>query len=42
MKKILLIFIMLIGFTGIALAHSGKTNSQGCHMDHSTGIYHCH
>ncbi|MCG5263359.1 MULTISPECIES: YHYH domain-containing protein [Burkholderiaceae] len=23
-------------------AHSGGTDSQGCHMDHKTGIRHCH
>lgn len=23
-------------------AHSGGTNSAGCHNDHKTGGYHCH
>ncbi|WP_227461464.1 YHYH domain-containing protein [Cupriavidus pauculus] len=23
-------------------AHSGGTDSQGCHIDHKTGIRHCH
>ena len=25
-----------------AFAHSGGTNSSGCHTNHSTGDYHCH
>lgn len=24
------------------LAHSGRTNAQGCHTNRSTGDYHCH
>lgn len=36
----MIIFAVLMG--AIAMAHSGGTNSQGCHVDHSTGIYHCH
>lgn len=26
----------------ILLAHSGGTDSKGCHRDHKTGDYHCH
>lgn len=26
----------------IAFAHSGGTDSRGCHMNHKTGVYHCH
>lgn len=22
--------------------HGGRTNSSGCHNDHSNGTYHCH
>ncbi len=22
--------------------HSGGTDRFGCHVDHSTGVYHCH
>lgn len=22
--------------------HSGGTDASGCHMNHSTGVYHCH
>jgi len=25
-----------------ALAHSGGTDSQGCHTNSKTGAYHCH
>jgi hypothetical protein len=25
-----------------AFAHSGGTDSKGCHRDHKTGDYHCH
>ena len=25
-----------------ALAHSGGTDSSGCHHDHKRGGYHCH
>ena len=25
-----------------SLSHSGRTNSSGCHTNHSTGDYHCH
>lgn len=24
------------------LAHSGGTDQYNCHMDHSTGVRHCH
>ncbi|MFD3301457.1 YHYH domain-containing protein [Aquipseudomonas alcaligenes] len=24
------------------MAHSGGTNANGCHTDHSTDDYHCH
>lgn len=33
--------VLLIG-AGQAIAHSGGTDAYGCHMDHSTGLYHCH
>ena len=26
----------------IVLAHSGGTDSNGCHRNHKTGDYHCH
>lgn len=32
--------IMLSATT--AFAHSGGTDSKGCHTNHKTGEYHCH
>ncbi len=26
----------------VVLAHSGGTNSDGCHTNKKTGVYHCH
>lgn len=40
MKTIIAIAITLAA--GFAQAHSGGTNSSGCHTDHKTGTYHCH
>ena len=37
-----LIAIMMIGFSMAAFAHSGGTDSNGCHTNHKTGDYHCH
>jgi hypothetical protein len=28
--------------TPAAIAHSGRTNAQGCHHNRKTGGYHCH
>ncbi|MEC6882188.1 MULTISPECIES: YHYH domain-containing protein [Photobacterium] len=28
--------------SGVANAHSGGTDSNGCHTNHKTGVYHCH
>ncbi|MGQ9940854.1 YHYH domain-containing protein, partial [Pseudomonas aeruginosa] len=28
--------------SAVAVAHSGGTDSKGCHTNHSTGEYHCH
>ncbi len=46
MKKILAgavvaMFMISLG-AGVAAAHSGRTNSDGCHKDHKRGTYHCH
>lgn len=27
---------------GQVMAHSGGTAADGCHIDHKTGIRHCH
>ncbi len=41
MKKV--VFILLgLGFLAVLFAHSGGTNSAGCHTNHKTGKYHCH
>ncbi|PDS28003.1 YHYH domain-containing protein [Rhizobium phaseoli] len=39
------IFSVLIVFTlstSTVAAHSGGTDSNGCHTNHKTGDYHCH
>ncbi|WNJ97193.1 YHYH domain-containing protein [Vibrio ruber] len=41
MKKII-IFLFTMSMSCTALAHSGGTNSSGCHQNHKTGDYHCH
>ncbi|EHU1359896.1 YHYH domain-containing protein [Acinetobacter johnsonii] len=41
MKRILFICFIGMSFT-YANAHSGGTNSQGCHTNSKTGDYHCH
>lgn len=41
MKKILAI-IVVSTFTTVVFAHSGGTDSKGCHTNHKTGSYHCH
>lgn len=41
MKKTLLAAI-LAAIASIAFAHSGGTDKNGCHVDHKTGIRHCH
>lgn len=40
MKK--LIFIALALASSFVFAHSGGTDSNGCHTQTSTGTYHCH
>ncbi|CAK7025620.1 YHYH domain-containing protein [Saezia sanguinis] len=47
MKKLLTICVVLFSLGGIigstvAQAHSGRTDSNGCHMDRKTGTRHCH
>lgn len=37
-----LIASALILVCGVALAHSGGTDSNGCHMDRKSGTSHCH
>ncbi len=33
-------FVLLLSVN--ANSHSGGTNAAGCHMNYSTGFYHCH
>lgn len=41
MKK--LVFAALLSLlASLALAHSGGTDSLGCHYDRKTNVYHCH
>lgn len=40
MKTIVAIAIVLAA--GFAQAHSGGTDSAGCHTNSKTGVYHCH
>jgi hypothetical protein len=43
MKKIIAATFAAIALTASAAwAHSGGTDSLGCHYDHKTGLYHCH
>lgn len=41
MKKIVFAVLAVVIST-VALAHSGRTDSNGCHHDRKTGGYHCH
>jgi hypothetical protein len=34
--------IMLVAWSGAAFAHGGGLDASGCHMNRSTGEYHCH
>ena len=36
------ISVFFILFANMANAHGGMTNSDGCHMNHSIGQFHCH
>lgn len=40
-NKILLIVICCLSSIS-SFAHSGRTNSSGCHNDYVNGGYHCH
>lgn len=40
MKKLLAIALLLA--SGLALAHSGGTDKNGCHRDTKSGTSHCH
>ena len=42
MKKLLGIVVLGLLLSGNAEAHSGRTNSEGCHNQKSNNTYHCH
>jgi len=43
MKKLIATVLAMALVTSTAsFAHSGGTDRNGCHRDHSTGGYHCH
>ena len=41
MKKVLAVILMAT-FATTVFAHSGGTDSSGCHTDHQKGGRHCH
>lgn len=41
MKNLFIAAVVLMLSAG-AWAHSGGTDSSGCHMDHKNGTRHCH
>lgn len=41
MKRIIAVAIIAMT-ASVAWAHSGGTDSYGCHYNHKTGGYHCH
>lgn len=40
MKTIIAIAVLLA--SSLAMAHSGGTDKDGCHMDRKAGTRHCH
>ncbi|WP_348775353.1 YHYH domain-containing protein [Pseudomonas sp. AL03] len=40
--SVLLISSVISIFSMAAFAHSGGTDSKGCHRNHKTNDYHCH
>lgn len=42
MKKIVLLFLILMCMFSMCFAHSGRTDEYGGHYDSSTGAYHYH
>lgn len=37
-----IIWALLLSMSQNAVAHSGRTDSSGCHTNRKTGVYHCH
>lgn len=42
MKKLILIALLALSNMAPAFAHSGGTDSTGCHNDRQSGGRHCH
>lgn len=42
MKTSIVIVLLCFLLSELSLAHSGRTNSSGCHNNRKTGGYHCH
>lgn len=42
MSKIIILLIFLLFIPLSVQAHSGRTDSYGCHTKRKTGEYHCH
>lgn len=40
MKKVIVLAMFVL--SGVAFAHSGGTDRNGCHVDRKTGYEHCH
>lgn len=40
--RIIIVVTLIFFLVPIAEAHSGRTNSSGCHNNRKTGDYHCH
>ena len=41
-RKGILILLVTIAVSITSYAHSGRTDSNGCHTNRKTGEYHCH
>ncbi|WP_108004727.1 YHYH domain-containing protein [Mycoplana dimorpha] len=42
LRKVILALAVASSIASSAWAHSGGTDSNGCHTNHSNGTYHCH
>lgn len=40
--KALIVAIVMVLASSLTFAHSGGTDSNGCHHEKKTGGYHCH
>ena len=40
--KIIPLFLLITFYSINVSSHSGRTNQEGCHVNTSTSIYHCH